>query len=136
MDADRSLATAILDLLERIERLLAGGMPETGLLDRAAVARWLGVSTRWVARHLTPTSQPRRGGRAFYRREDVERQLEALRPSKAAAPTPKKRPLAKVRRDGVAPAVPAQVTELEARLRGSAANGRAKAPIRSRRARS
>jgi hypothetical protein len=128
----------VLESLVRIESLLARRHRAEGeeLLDRASVAVWLGVSARWVARHLTPTSQARRGGRAWYRRDDVERQLAALRPSKAAAPTPKKKPLAKVRRDGVAPPVPPQVTELEARLRASAANGPPKAPIRSRKARS
>jgi hypothetical protein len=128
----------VLESLVRIESLLARQHRAEGeeLLDRASVAVWLGVSSRWIARHLTPTSQPRRGGRAWYRRDDVERQLEALRPSKAAAPTPTKKALATVRRARGAPPVPPQVTEIEARLRESAANGPQEAPIRRRRSRS
>jgi hypothetical protein len=129
-----SCGQAILDALARIEGLLANGQPAADgdeLLDRRAVAAWLGVSTRWVARHLSPTAQPQRGGRAWYRRSDVERQLEALRPSAVPPRAPKKKPLAKVRRAPHEGHTPREVSEIEARLL-RAANGAREAPIRDR----
>lgn len=84
-DPDSEQLAQTLDLLRRTVALLEG---ITGRLDdargerlltKAGVARRLGVSTRWVERHLTPTAQPARRGRAWYAEEDVERQLASWR---------------------------------------------------------
>lgn len=50
----------------------------SAMLSRQDVARWLRVSTRWVERHLTPSAQATRRGRAWYTREDVEAQLAKM----------------------------------------------------------
>lgn len=50
-----------------------------GYLTRKEIADRLGVSTRWIERHVVPTAQPRSRGRAFYAIDDVERQLASMR---------------------------------------------------------
>ncbi len=92
----------ILATLRRIEEKLRATSTEPrddDLLDRRQVAARLCVSIRWVERHLIPTSQPRRGGRAWYSPADVEKQMRALRPDSAprgqrgkAAPNAGRRP--------------------------------------------
>lgn len=53
--------------------------PVIDALTKADVARSLGVSTRWVERHLVPSTHVR-GGKSWYLREDLDRQLRTLRP--------------------------------------------------------
>ncbi len=125
----------ILEALGRIEKALAMPLrptsPAPDLLDRREVAAWLGVSTRWVERHLRPTSQPRAGGRAWYTRADVEDQMRALRPHGAAPPLPRRRsklvPRATLDTD-----VQKRIAAIEARLRDEPAETGDEAPISTR----
>ncbi len=100
-------------LLEAITARLDGTDQER-LLSKAEVARRLRVSTRWVERHLTPTAQPARRGRAWYAAEDVERQLASWRRDAEARATAAPRPRRERRR-----VVPqdARAREIEAELR-------------------
>lgn len=50
----------------------------SGMMSRQQVAKWLGVSVRWVERHVTPLAQKSRRGRAWYSASDVQRQIVAF----------------------------------------------------------
>lgn len=94
------------------------------LLSRAEIARVLGVSVRWVDRHLTPSHRATPGGRAWYRRADVEAQLTTSGAGvDVAAPR-----LGSKRRSSRTPAssVDADVREVEAQLRASLAKPKRK----------
>jgi hypothetical protein len=57
---------------------------DTRFLSRSDIARHLRVSTRWVERHLRPTAQASKRGRAWYTLEDVEAQLARMNIHKRA----------------------------------------------------
>lgn len=79
MSSDKKLL-AIIGSLLRLETLTAATAPrdeedEEKLLGKRDVADRLGVSCRWIERHLRPTLQARRGGRSWYRWSDVVEQV-------------------------------------------------------------
>src|SRR5688572_29043656 len=80
-DERTALLKRVVMLLEHIAARLGGSEAprDEQLMTKAEVARRLGVSTRWVERHLAPSSQPARRGRAWYSADDVETQLAAWR---------------------------------------------------------
>lgn len=100
-------------LLETIVRRLDAPTREK-LLTKQEVARQLGVSTRWVERHIVPIAQPTRRGRAWYSAEDVEHQLASWRHDAEArtgrSPAPRKPRAAAPTRDR-------RAKEIEAELR-------------------
>lgn len=64
-------------IADGIERLVPLHEPDNVRLTKKEVAATLGVSTRWVERHLVPTDQVV-GGKSWYLRDDVEAQLARL----------------------------------------------------------
>ena len=61
--------------LRRIRELLLNQTEHERLVTKAQAAKRLGVSTRWIERHLKPVAQASARGRAWYSDADIERQL-------------------------------------------------------------
>lgn len=72
------LLTRAVHLLERIAQVSTQSATSSQMLTKSELAKRLGVSTRWVERHVSPSSQPVRRGRAWYSLELVMRQLGDL----------------------------------------------------------
>ncbi len=91
------------------------------LLDRRAVAEWLGVSTRWVERHLVPSLRARVGGKSWYRPDDIEKQLEIGQPCTSSAPR-----AGRAARSAPCASSSREALEVEAQLRASLAKPKRK----------
>lgn len=122
---------ALLAALARIEGLLASrsNAESDEYLSRNQVAELLHVSTRWVERHLRPSSQPTRGGKAWYSRADVEAQMNTLRPLGSAPPRITKKSMTAA---VPSPAMRDKLATIEASLRGEDVETTKQPPISAR----
>lgn len=104
----------ILVELRRIREVLLKQTEHERLLTKAQAAKRLGVSVRWIERHVKPVAQASARGRAWYSEADIERQLASRATGDTATSTP--RPRRSTTKPQTRP-VSTRAREIEAELR-------------------
>lgn len=126
LDRTRRAIESVRDAIARLTVPDASDVRDP-LLDIDALAARLGVSTRWVQRHLRPSLRASARGKGWYRLSDVETQLAVMeeprtsrpRTKARSSPTTKSTPTKPVLRRAEAPDA---IAEMETKLRASLSN--------------